>query len=126
MYKCKECGKVYESLEDAREEVETVEYGDRTYNERYCVCHCGGELEEVYKCKICGDITESKICEKCLTLEKCFEVGEEHRQCLELNGFVANMFTTSEIEEILMRELKEAQELGITNKYDLEDYLESI
>ena len=126
MYKCKECGKVYESLEDAREERESIEYGDKTYYETNCYCHCGGELEEVYKCKICGEITESEICEKCLTLEKCFEVGEEHRQCLELNGFVANMFTTSEIEEILMRELKEAQELGITNKYDFIDYLENV
>ena len=126
MYKCEECGRVYESLEDAKEERESIEYGDKTYHETNCYCHCGGELEEVQKCKICGEIAESEICDKCLSIEKCFKVGEEHRQCLELNGFVASMFDTSEIEEILMRELKESQELGTTNKYDFIDYLENI
>lgn len=128
MFRCEKCGEVFEDLRDLSKEIEKIEYGDKTYYETNLQCFCGGDLEEIHKCKFCSEFIEKdkEICDKCLTMEKCFEIGEEHRQCLELNGFVANMFNTSEIEEILMRELKEAQELGGINKYDLEDYLESI
>lgn len=128
MFKCKDCGLTYEEMEDAKEESEIINYGDRTYTEHYYVCRCGGGLEEVHKCKFCDNLVEEReeVCESCLTMEKCVEIGEEHKQCLELNGFIASSFETSEIEEILLKVLKEAEELKKFGKSDFKEYLESL
>lgn len=128
MFKCEKCGRLYEDLTEAKNEINYVEDTDgRTRDiESEYVCHCGGELEEVHKCKYCNEYIslDETCCEKCITLENCLEIGEENKKTIKINGFLGVMFSEEEITEILIREMKEAEKLGGINKFDYREYLE--
>lgn len=55
-------------------------------------------------------------------LETAIEKGELNKKEIKLNGFLTYNFTEEEIEEILIRELKQAKEVGVY--IGEKDYLE--
>lgn len=78
-------------------------------------CDCGGAFVEAEICPICGEYKPkdlNKVCDYCLedeeTLETALEMGEKFKDDIEINSFLASVFTPQEIEEILTREFKQA------------------
>ena len=71
MFKCEECGHLFEEGEE--------KVIDEPFGERYTVCpRCKGLYEEVKPCKICGSYEDMKpgedYCEDCkLEVRKTFE-----------------------------------------------------
>lgn len=116
MLKCLECFCLFEE-QDAKfeeERIDGVVY--RTYG--HCP-KCGGDFEEAVRCSICGeyhfeDDLQGGVCADCLTdvtLDDCLAVNGDKKTEININSVLAYAFTTSEIEEILMRELRQANEI---------------
>lgn len=97
-FMCERCGKVYDGDE-------TPLSGD---------CECGGYLEDAMKCEICGEIfipdDYNCICDECLeknaSVDTVFELYGDLNETIEINDFLANVFSKDEIEEILLKELR--------------------
>ena len=126
MLVCRECGYVFEE-EEASNWVE--EHGEEN-----CGCpRCKGEFEEATRCKICGewflDNGIDEVCEECkeqnLTYSNALKVGDEEKQTVEINGFLASVYSISEINDILQRDYERAHKtvLSSTN-IDVRYYLE--
>lgn len=80
-------------------------------------CQCGGDFVEATRCELCGewfDNTElNGVCEYCLdehkTVNNAIEYGEEHTTNVEgINGAVAYLLTTEEINRILTKWVEES------------------
>ena len=117
MYVCSDCGRLYED-----QPVVTERHGELDGN--WCetlpdTCSCGGNIEEAVKCAVCDDwyapdsLTEG-VCRYCLHHELTAENVEsfvgtfEIEKCtFETNAAREYVFTSDEVNEILMRELKE-------------------
>lgn len=98
--------------------------------------YCGEETDELYGCR------KDQYCKNCLrqlaTLEIANEMGERYSEEVTINGFLANAFSEEEINEILLRELKnasaETQKKSAENycigdkcaKWDFADWLEDV
>lgn len=83
MYKCKSCGDEFERPEIEKERMPDY-WGSPAYRE-YPVCpSCGGDIEEMYKCEICGNWTVNAdwICDECMTTAKeAILKAVEHIEC---------------------------------------------
>lgn len=109
MYKCYFCGAIVD--EDEYEHLD----GDCP-NPRCC-----GSLEKAKDCKVCGEPFLSEcgesVCDICLKeyatvdLALKFTTKRDCTETIEINEFLANMFSREEIERILTRELKEAEKI---------------
>lgn len=99
-------------------------------------------------CEICGQgLIESNrasqkwesfnFCDSCFscntTINDLIEFGKESKEKIELNGFIAGNFTKNEIEEILLREIRESEKLKPgccrnkfikKNEYEILEWLE--
>lgn len=133
MYKCFECGNLFEEGEQY-EWYETYGCDIPPYKKMSgCpVCHC--DYDYAYQCLECGDWHHEDdlycgLCDKCLDdrankcqydIEMCYKVGKNDLDGVEINGFLLSMFSRSEIDEILMRELREANKI---NPVDCSDYI---
>ena len=71
---------------------------------------CGkGEYVEAKECKVCGvwfnDEEHIGVCEGCLEDEETFEnavkLGRENTEIIEINGFLASLFSVEKINDIL-------------------------
>jgi hypothetical protein len=133
MFICRDCGDVHgeENIGYSNSYLCTIDgigYSERVMGD--CPT-CGGELEEAYKCEVCEEyntednsykvlkwctdsvlkIRNACVCTDCLkrkaTPKMALKVGnyELNKEKIELNGFLADTFTTKEIEEILTKEL---------------------
>lgn len=118
MMVCNRCGHIVEDYE-----VGTYSqcHGHTSLGDGLCEtvqkrCRCGGDYVEATRCELCGewfDDTElNGVCECCLdeheTVNNAIEYGEEHTTNIEgINGAVAYLLTTEEINEILVRWVKE-------------------
>ena len=78
-------------------------------------CECGGAFVEAEMCPICKEYKPkdlNKVCDYCLeeeeTVENALLMGDEYKEDVKINSFLASVFTPKEIEEILTREFKEA------------------
>jgi hypothetical protein len=118
-YRCLECGHIFDEGEQAKWE-EYGEFWGVPYSQTESGCPlCKGDYEETKQCKICGsehlkDELDGGVCEECIEkyrydVDMCFNIGSKDTIEIELNGFLASMFDKQEIEEILLKELKEAQ-----------------
>lgn len=116
---CENCGKtILESEVVSRKETHTIETSCsiQEYVEYYDEdCDCGGAFVEAEICPICGEYKPkdlNKVCDYCLedeeTLENALEMGDKFKDDVEINSFLASVFTPQEIEEILTREFKKA------------------
>ena len=120
MYKCCSCGHLFEEGEQAvweeRHGLDTPPY------EKWSGCPiCRDGYEEVNQCKKCGswhteDELTNGLCDECLNdiameykydIAKCYALskksGETHQ--VEVDSFLADMFTPEQINDVLYREL---------------------
>ena len=117
-YICLHCGHHFDG-----DEIVAKHY-DRatgTWDSEECP-NCGSEyFEEAEKCDKCGewhvaDKVVNGMCEECLTKaatpQNAYEWGEQEKQGVELNGFIAWAFTADEIESILLNELMKDKDLA--------------
>ena len=88
-------------------------WGSPAY-QSFAVCpYCGSEeIVEAMECKVCGtvypeDEIHGAVCDECLNKykqdpQRCYDVTKEHKTEISINDFLAQMFTESEIEKILL------------------------
>ena len=98
MYRCCECGNLFEEGEQAVWYENQGECHGVTAMERFSGCPlCHGDYEEIYQCKECGDWhSEDELydgwCEKCLrntiNYSTFFEYCEAHKEEQYLDTFV--------------------------------------
>lgn len=128
MLKCGECGHLFEVGEEKTYTEYMGECHGASAYETFKVCPvCGGDYEETKACAICGaehleDGLTGGVCEECLadiTLDDCLLVNGNEREAVMIDCVLASLFTRTEIEEILLRELREA---GKLKKLDLSNY----
>jgi hypothetical protein len=110
MYKCSECGLVFE---DARHWEEHHEFWGASCSEHWSGCpDCSGGFEEAYECKICGEYhTEEElkggVCGACISrygnFKTCFEIGKNNPDTIKINSLLMSYFSESEIEDILKK-----------------------
>lgn len=117
MYKCYNCGEVFESP-DSHEEGRG-EFWGVSCSETISGCpHCDGEYEEAFKCEKCGeyffeDEMHGSMCDSCIdnykyNIDVCYKIGAEDAEEIKINCFLVAMFDTAEIEAILYNHLKSA------------------
>lgn len=131
MYKCYECGHIFEEGEqdysgdgwnDPKIEVCPV-CGD-TFGEAKACCRCGGHFLE--------DELEGGFCEVCANEEiekyrfnhitELYLMASNEKEKVELNAFIASMFSPSQINELLLRELIESNKI---KRVDCSDFIMS-
>lgn len=119
--KCLSCGHIFESCERAEWEESRGEYWGTPCYEAVDGCPiCGGDYEETKPCRLCGcectyEETNDGVCFDCIDKyryddDMCARIGDSCTAFIELNGFLADMFSRAEIEEILLRELSNTKE----------------
>lgn len=114
LYKCYECGHIFE-------EGEQKYSGDGWNDPKIAVCPvCGNAFGEAKICPRCGgqfledELTEG-FCENCVNEEieeysfnhitELYLMCSSEKEEVELNAFIASMFSPSQINELLLREL---------------------
>ena len=123
MYRCENCDNLFEDGEQAvweeRHGLDTPPY------EKWSGCPiCKGGYDEVRQCKecdhwysedelhngLCGECVEKIVEEFRYSPEKCYKISNESNSTepVDIDSFLATMFTTSQINEILFRELMNA------------------
>lgn len=109
MWICNNCGTVFENPREYYEH-------DTGYHDMECP-HCGSDF--IYGAKRCAECSEwvneenlvNGLCAGCIKkhaneYETVKAHGADRKEAVEINGLFAWAFTSSEIEEILERELK--------------------
>lgn len=125
-YKCENCEHIFEEGEEARGSSFLAFYGDEKVLVDYIACPCCGSdnIVKATKCQKCGKIliedeTKEGYCEKCAKeivsrykydISTCYNVAKKSNetQSVDINLFLATMFTEKQINEILYRELATA------------------
>jgi hypothetical protein len=132
-YKCLDYGHIFEEGEQAVWKEDCGEFWGSPCSETLCGCPvCHGYFEETKKCLICGcehleDELNYGICDECIdnhkyNVDMCFKLGATEAEELKLNSFLTFMFNVEEIEEILLRELKQAMQY---TTLDCENFINS-
>ncbi len=118
MYICDNCGTL---CDDDELPTYTDDFGYETgVGFRSCPqtfiddCSCGGTFVEAKRCAICDewcnpDDLYGGVCESCLDnnvdADNALQLGDENKEKIEINGFLAQAFSESEIESILKSKL---------------------
>lgn len=130
---CEYCGEVWgeDSIGTSQSYLCTI--GGRGFYETVMddCPNCGGELIEAKKCEACeewknpekdmrqGD-TLKYVCHDCLKKEStpkmAYIIGEDFRENISVNGFIAQCFTPKEINDILKKELFKKGECSVKAK----------
>lgn len=120
MYKCYECGHVFDDEEVKRWSEGRGECHGVPAYEEYCGCPvCNGDFEEAVRCEVCGEwflkseLSQDYICTECIEkkasdFDFAYNAYSKHKESIEINGLLAGIFSESEIEEILRREYLES------------------
>jgi hypothetical protein len=109
MFKCCECGRVFD-------ETERAEWYE-PHGEKMDGCpNCKGDYEEAFKCELCGEIYSASeltegVCDACIDEykddhEMCFRVGSHGKDAVLLNSFIAEMCDDVLIEKVMLEYLK--------------------
>lgn len=122
-YKCLECGEKFEEVA-TWEEYRGEYWGVPAYESVSGCPKCKGEFEKTVPCDICGeehlkDELSGGVCEECINsyrtdIKTCYEIGKHASDTVELNLFLATLFTKEEIEEILFKALQEEEKINKT------------
>ena len=117
MYICPDCGKLFDEEPTAQE---SRDYGEGKCFETVSIpCACGTYPEEAKECAICGewevaDELIEGVCEYCLhheltatNVENFINTFEIDKCTFEVNAALEYVFTSDEVNAILMRELRE-------------------
>ena len=129
-YRCLDCGHIFEEGEQAVWE-EHHPYGMGYATENFSGCPiCKGDFEETTQCKICGgefledELNGGCVCDECIEayskdFDTCYNIANQDKQEIKINGLLATIFDTSEIEQILFESLNKDGE-----KIDCSEYIE--
>ena len=108
MYECLICDRRFHEFD-----VQTDEFGNRR-----AVCpYCKGDIEDMYECKICGELMSEDdlwggVCLECIdkhtNLDNCIEFGNDDKRKVEVNGFIFSLLTEEQINDILVRIIRDA------------------
>lgn len=131
MYICLHCGHRFDTPKSGHEGGYPEEPTDECPN-------CGSlDIEEAEHCDKCGEDFEpdevvGHFCAKCIgkaiTIDKATKYGADRKVSVELNGFLAWVFASDEIEEVLMRHFMDTSDnwqKRMVNEYcrdDLSDF----
>lgn len=113
-YKCLECGNIFDEGEERR----WIE----PHGEEMTGCpFCNGAYEKTVKCEFCeGEFLEDElfggVCQECIDgykydVETSMAIGDGEKLMIEINGFLAHIFSEREIESILYGAIKEKEKL---------------
>ena len=131
---CLDCGTVFDADEVQRVQDYRGEcWGRPAYEEELICPHCKSSgIDDAEECEICGSWCSTEelydnggLCTACLetysTDKECFEACERNKdtESVELNSYLAYMFSEDEIEDILLEEL--AKSANSTNIAKLRD-----
>ena len=131
-FKCLACGHIFEDGEQARWE-EHHPYGMGYAAEEFSGCPiCKGDFEETKQCKICGgefledELNGGCVCDECIEeyskdFDTCYNIANQDKQEIKINGLLATIFDTSEIEQILFEFLKKDGEKNDFLEYTEQD-----
>lgn len=122
MYKCLECGHIFEDGEQATWQESRGEFWGQPVSETMNGCpKCHGDYEETKPCVECGSEQLEEdlyggMCKECLEpyvndFDTCLRLGYVDRESVEINSFILSLLKVSEIEDILIRELKESNKI---------------
>ena len=132
MYRCKECGNLFEEGEQATWQESRGEFWGNPCTENMSGCPlCKGNYEETSKCICCGNENfleeelENGVCNECIEkhtkdFDFCIKAGEEARENVKINGAVLSIWSADEINEILIEELKKIKNISF-EKFVQED-----
>lgn len=113
---CEDCGAVVDESELVTTRSYVSDYMGGCY-ETYTECSCGGSVVDAKQCEMCGeyfreDELHDGICDECLkdeaTVDNAIKCGKDGsaRADVSVNGFLAMLFTSEKIDEILIREVE--------------------
>ena len=115
-YKCYKCNGIFDEDSVDYKQSYLGEYGMRSVYEHVSCCPCCGSTNfyEVEECEICGeyeyvDELHCGVCEKCIkkiTPRECFNMISP-KKSIEINEYLAECFSVSDIEHILLTALEE-------------------
>lgn len=117
MYKCLECGHIFEEGEQARWNDPRGEYAGVPCSETMYGCPlCKGNYKKTVSCEICESAhLENElyggVCIECIDgyrkdAEMCFKVSEGEKEQIKINAFLASIFDENDIEHILYEIVK--------------------
>lgn len=127
-YICERCGRTLDGNET-----------QLTYDDTMVCKICGGEAIPAYRCEICEELVPEDeidgfghyVCRSCIEAKRydvdfCAKVGEASGTECVLNGFLADFFTESEINELMLAALKERSKVRPVDgwpylKYNLDE-----
>lgn len=133
-YRCLDCGHIFEEGEQAVWE-EHHPYGMGYATENFSGCPiCKGDFEETKQCTICGgefledELNGGCVCDECIEqyskdFDTCYNIANQDKQEIKINGLLATIFDTSEIERILFESLNKDGEKIDCSEY-IEEYIE--
>jgi hypothetical protein len=132
---CRDCGYIFgEDEVDYYEERHGLDYPP--YEKVFCCPSCQGDFEEAEYCEVCENYFYDEdvvngICHECLDKFKqkhkynilsCLEFTREQKTTISISEFFTNVFSVSEIEEILKRELLVASACAPVDCSDFIEY----
>lgn len=117
MYKCLECGHVFDEEDVAEWEESRGEYWGSPCYEKMSGCPvCHGEYEEAKICLICGRLCNDSeinygICDDCIDsytfkFEKCYELSIGEYEEVKINSLVASILDNGDINQILVEYIR--------------------
>lgn len=136
MYKCLDCGHVFDDGEQEVWEESRGEFWGAPCSEVVDGCpRCHGDYEEAKKCSICGGVFVDDdlfggVCEECIEkhgkdIGMVLRVSSHQQEEIRLNCLFTNFFKKNEIEKILFEELTKKHLNGeIDFKKFIEDDIE--
>lgn len=118
MYKCLECGNLFEEGEQATWQESRGEFWGSPCNKTLSGCPvCKGEYEKTVKCSICSsehleDELISGVCNDCLeqyseNVDVVFKIAKGSEDTISINSFLASVYDNETIEKILLENLKQ-------------------
>lgn len=116
MYKCVECGNLFEEGEEVVWEESRGEFWGSPCSETLSGCPvCKGNYEETIPCKICGshnfeDEFVDGVCEECISeyktdFSKCYSLVKDEKQDFKINPIFISLLGDA-IDEILAEYVK--------------------
>ena len=120
MYRCLECGHLFEDGEEAVVIEDRGEFCGSPCSEELSVCPiCHGVYAETVRCQVCDsehfeEELTGGVCEECFEkyqydVDMCYRLSADDKSSVKINSFLYTMFDEEEIEQILFEALKERQ-----------------
>ena len=118
MYKCLECGNLFEEGEEAIWSENRGDFWGSPCSESMSGCPiCKGQYEKTVECSICGsehfeNELEQGVCDDCLeeysiNIDVVFKMAKGSEDTISINSFLYSVYDKETIEEILLENLKQ-------------------